>query len=299
MTEDDVGKTISIMPTEKQAGYHDGDELFSPDTLAGLLREARRSALTSILTGLSPRTMSACSTSAGFSPTTVLSKLREEHKEDRNFKIDWLVGQQDIGMEVAPRSAEIPASEYQSVNSAVRFYCSVWPLPRFGAFWRHGGLEPSTPVKFALGLLQLGLGFAVLWYGACMADSRGMVAMSWLCLAYLLHTTAELCLSPVGLSMITKLSPLRLVSTMMGVWFLATAYSQYLASIVAQFTDVTKGASCSIPPPVETVHVYGHVWGRDSTVVAVVSAAICFALAPILNRWMHTEADAEDQPSAT
>ena len=139
-----------------------------------------------------------------------------------------------------------------------------------------------------MGLLQLGLGFAVLWYAARSADSRGMVAMSWLCLTYLLHTTAELCLSPVGLSMITKLSPLRLVSTMMGTWFLATAYSQSLAAIVAQFTDVTKGANISIPPPIETVHVYGHVWGVI-TVVTIVSALICFALARQLTRWMHEE----------
>ena len=68
-------------------------------------------------------------------------------------------------------------------------------------------MEPSTPVKFALGLLQLGLGFAVLVVRRPSADPRGMVAMSWLCLAYLLHTTAELCLSPVGLSMVTRLSP--------------------------------------------------------------------------------------------
>ena len=160
----------------------------------------------------------------------------------------------------APRGAEIPASEYQSVNAV----CILVFGLAFTALWGFlavRGLEPSTPVKFAMGLLQLGLGFAVLWYGAHVADARGMVAMSWLCLAYLLHTTAELCLSPVGLSMITKLSPLRLVSTMMGTWFLATAYSQFLASIVAQFTDVTKGTSLSIPPPSETVHVYGHVWG--------------------------------------
>ncbi len=195
-------------------------------------------------------------------------------------------------MQVVPRSAEIPASEYQSVNAV----CILIFGLAFTALWGFlavRGLEPSTPVKFAMGLLQLGLGFAVLWYGARVADARGMVAMSWLCLAYLLHTTAELCLSPVGLSMITKLSPLRLVSTMMGTWFLATAYSQFLASIVAQFTDVTKGTNLSIPPPSETVHVYGHVWGVI-TVVTMVSALICFALARQLTRWMHEEIQSGD-----
>ena len=66
-----------------------------------------------------------------------------------------------------------------------------------------------------------------------------MVAVTWLFLGYLLHTTGELCLSPVGLSIVTKLSPARLVSTVMGAWFLATAFSQFLAAIIAQFTGVT------------------------------------------------------------
>ena len=68
-------------------------------------------------------------------------------------------------------------------------------------------MEPSTPLKFALGLLQLGLGFVAFWAGTMTADQRGMVAVGWLLLGYLFHTTGELCLSPVGLSMITKLSP--------------------------------------------------------------------------------------------
>jgi POT family proton-dependent oligopeptide transporter len=286
VSEDDVGKTISLVPTEKQVGHHDGDEVFSADTLAKLRAKHdgdRNFEINWVVTkddiGMQYRRR--------VFTLDLLSKLRDAHKEDPNFKVDWPVTEGDIGMQIAPRSAEIPASEYQSVNSI----CILLFGLVFTAFWSFlaaRGLEPSTPIKFAMGLLQLGLGFAVLWYGAHSADSRGMVAMSWLCLTYLLHTTAELCLSPVGLSMITKLSPLRLVSTMMGMWFLATAYSQYLASIVAQFTDVTKGASRSIPPPSETVHVYGHVWGVI-TIVAIVSALICFALAGQLTRWMHEQ----------
>ncbi len=68
-----------------------------------------------------------------------------------------------------------------------------------------------------------------------------MVALIWLLLGYLLQTLGELCLSPVGLSMIVKLTPLRLVSTVMGGWFLATAFSQYLAAIISQFTGVSHG----------------------------------------------------------
>ena len=162
------------------------------------------------------------------------------------------------------------------------------------------GLEPSTPVKFALGLLQLGLGFGAFWYGAQVADERGMVALVWLFLGYMLHTTGELCLSPVGLSMVTKLSPARLVSTVMGTWFLATAFSQFLAAIIAQFTGVTRGGNgegTGIPIPKETVHVYGGVFGKIA-ISAVVSALICFALAPLLTRWMHPEGESDGEAEA-
>jgi POT family proton-dependent oligopeptide transporter len=115
-----------------------------------------------------------------------------------------------------------------------------------------------------------------------------MVALGWLLLAYLFHTTGELCLSPVGLSMVTKLSPGQLVSTVMGTWFLATAFSQYLAAVISQFTGVGEGegGSGGVPAPVDTVHVYGDVFGQIA-IAAGISAAICFALAPLLKRWMH------------
>jgi POT family proton-dependent oligopeptide transporter len=155
------------------------------------------------------------------------------------------------------------------------------------------GREPSTPVKFALGILQLGLGFGLLWWGAQNADSRGMVAITWLFASYLLQTTGELCLSPVGLSMVTKLSPKVLVSTVMGTWFLATAFSQYLAAIISQFTGVSGGEGGGVPIPKETVHVYGGVFGSIA-IAAIVSALICFALAPLLQRWMHEGVKVEE-----
>ena len=153
------------------------------------------------------------------------------------------------------------------------------------------GLEPSTPVKFSLGLLQLGLGFAVFWWGAKTADADGIVAIGWLLAGYLLHTTGELCLSPVGLSMITRLSPAQLVSTVMGGWFLATAFSQFLAAIIAQFTGVSgsgEGGVAALPVPLETVTVYGGVF----LVIAIFAAGcgvICLIMSPLLKYWMHTQ----------
>ena len=127
-----------------------------------------------------------------------------------------------------------------------------------------------------------------LWWGAKTGDARGMVGAAWLLLAYLLHTTGELCLSPVGLSMVTKLSPKRLVSTVMGGWFLATAFSGFLAAIIATFTGVGHGGGGPnvIPVPAETIHVYGGVFGTIAT-AAIGAAVVAFLVSPWLKRWMH------------
>jgi proton-dependent oligopeptide transporter, POT family len=200
---------------------------------------------------------------------------------------NWTVTEDNVGMGVG--GAEVPASLFQAANPI--FIITLGLL--FTAAWTYlgtRGMEPSTPVKFSLGLLQLGLGFGALWYGAQTANERGMVSVFWLLLGYLLHTTGELCISPVGLSMVTKLSPARIVSTVMGAWFLATAFSNYLSGLIAQLTGVSHGSEEAqvVPPPIDTVHVYGDVFGQIA-VTAIVSALICFALAPLLKKWMHPE----------
>jgi POT family proton-dependent oligopeptide transporter len=129
-----------------------------------------------------------------------------------------------------------------------------------------------------------------------------MVAVSWLYLGYLLQTTGELCLSPVGLSMVTKLSPARLVSTVMGMWFLATAFSAFLSAIIAQFTGIGEGGEGggAIPVPSETVNTYGDVFGLLAA-IGLASGAFCLLLSPILKRWMHEgeeeEEDGGDEPA--
>ncbi len=118
--------------------------------------------------------------------------------------------------------------------------CSSLSLPHHVvAVGRDGkkGLEPSLPIKFAIALMLVGLGFLVLIYGARFADSNFQVGLFWLALAYWLHSIGELCLSPVGLSMITKLSMARIVGLMMGVWFLSRR-SAVCTGIVAQVASV-------------------------------------------------------------
>ncbi|MCC6807304.1 MAG: MFS transporter [Deltaproteobacteria bacterium] len=210
-------------------------------------------------------------------------------RKDKKTTIAWPVDATHIGMMVS--ASEVPASVFQAANPAFILIFGLLFTWLWGAMARRK-IEPSTPVKFAMALFQLGLGFGCLWYGAGHPDQRGMVGVSWLLLAYLLQTTGEICLSPVGLSMISKLSPARLVSTMMGAWYVSTAFGEYLASLLAKLTGVTHGgedgAAHGIPAPIDTVHVYGDVFGRIA-LAALISAALLLALTPLIKKWMHTD----------
>jgi len=135
-------------------------------------------------------------------------------------------------------------------------------------------------------LIQVGLAFAMLYLGAQYADSDGMVASYWLLLLFFFLTTGELCVSPIGLSMVTKLTPARLVSTVMGSWFLATAFAQFLAGIIAQFANVNEGGGTIVPVPSATVHIYGDVY-KLLAILACGSGIVCLAMAPLLMKWMH------------
>ena len=255
---EEVGKTIEMQLTQEQLGYTIGGSVMTLDRL-----EALR------------------------------NKAKEEGGQGAD-RVSVEVTADLVGMGIAEEKDETKASIYQSLNPA---YILILGLV-FTALWGFlgaRGFEPSTPVKFSLGLAQLGLGFGCFWMGAEGADDRGMVAVSWLYLGYLLQTTGELCLSPVGLSMVTKLSPARLVSTVMGMWFLATAFSAFLSAIIAQFTGIGEGGEGggAIPVPSETVNTYGDVFGLLAA-IGLASGAFCLLLSPILKRWMHEGEDDED-----
>jgi len=127
---------------------------------------------------------------------------------------------------------EIPATWLQSVNPIM----IILFAPLFGAMWvnlarRH--LDPSIPTKFALGLILLGLGFLVMFFAARIVATGDKVLPAWLVVTYLMHTFGELCLSPVGLSSVTKLAPRRFVSQMMGIWFLGASLGGLIAGLLA------------------------------------------------------------------
>jgi POT family proton-dependent oligopeptide transporter len=125
---------------------------------------------------------------------------------------------------------EVPTTWLQSVNPLF----IILLAPVVGSLWvRLGSKNPSIPAKFMYGLVLLGLGFLVLAWGATFATDGARVSPMWLVVTYFFHTVGELCLSPVGLSSITKLSPKRLVGQMMGIWFMATALGNLLAGLVA------------------------------------------------------------------
>ncbi len=106
--------------------------------------------------------------------------------------------------------------------------------------------EPASPFKFALGLFQIGAGFLVLSLGITLEGDDLIIGLHWVALMFLLHTTGELCLSPIGLSAVTKLSIQRLVGFMMGIWFMAIALAQVGASIVSKATVVPDGTDPAI-----------------------------------------------------
>jgi POT family proton-dependent oligopeptide transporter len=123
-----------------------------------------------------------------------------------------------------------PASWLQSVNAAL----IILLAPVAGWVWiKLGSKDPSSAAKFSLGLFFLGAGFAVMILAAGAASAGDKVSPLWLILTYLLHTVGELCLSPVGLSAMTKLAPARVTGLMMGVWFLATSVGNKIAGTVA------------------------------------------------------------------
>lgn len=164
---------------------------------------------------------------------------------------------------------QIPTSYFQAINPFLIFTLA----PIFSLMWTRidqSRFALPTAAKMGVGLLLLGLGFVVMFFGQNLANESGPVSPLWLAGVYALHTVGELCLSPIGLSMVTKLSPARIVSMMMGLWFTSSAIANILA-----------GALEGI---VEQYHIplYGFLIGSS-----VGAGVLVIALTPILKKWTH------------
>lgn len=173
---------------------------------------------------------------------------------------------------------ELPASVFQSLNAIY----IVLLAPGLAWIWTglsQRNLDPSAPAKFGLGLIQLGAGFLVLVAGDHAYAGEGTPVL-YVFLIYLLHTTGELCLSPVGLSAVTRLAPERLVGVLMGAWFFATAIGNFAAGLIAQATADTGAAG-----PGQLATVYTRVG-----LIAVGIGIATIVASPLIRRLMHPEA---------
>ena len=173
----------------------------------------------------------------------------------------------------------VPASLFQSINP---IYIILF-APVFAALWQWLGkrnLEPSAPAKFGLALLQVGAGFLVFVLGANAVGPEAMTPVLFVFLIYLLHTTGELCLSPVGLSAMNRLAPSFMASLIMGAWFYMTAVGNFVAGKIG---EATGGESGDMSKEL-TLSIYNQIgW------VAVGTGVIVLALSPIVKRWMHLD----------
>lgn len=173
------------------------------------------------------------------------------------------------------------ASQVASLNPA---FIMLFAIP-FALLWpwlERRGLNPSTPVKFALGTIQAGLGFGALVLGAQFPDESGKVAAVWMVLAYLFHSTGELCLSPIGLSAVTKLSIQRVVSVSMGTWFVATALSETLATRLSKLAAMD---SANISDPLQVLAAYTKLF-EFLMILGVGFGVFMLLISPLLKRGM-------------
>jgi POT family proton-dependent oligopeptide transporter len=170
--------------------------------------------------------------------------------------------------------------------------------PVFSAIWAflgQRGLDPNPVLKFSLALVQVGAGFFVLVAGVSFADGAFQVPLIFLVLAYLLHTTGELCLSPVGLSWMTKLSTAKLISTVMGIWFLAASWSGWLAGLIARLTSAeTVGGQ--VLDPEAALATYAEVFMMIGTWAVVAGLALALA-SPWLKKLAHGAGGLDDTGS--
>ena len=179
-----------------------------------------------------------------------------------------------------------PTTWYQSVNAFV----VVLFVPIFNMMWgflRRRNLEPSTPIKFGVGLIFLSVAFLFMIFGALQSvQTQGNAGAYWLLLTYTFCTFGELCLSPVGLSMVSRLAPPRFASLLMGVWFLSSAVAGYLSGYLAAVLGSGDSGSGRI------AFFFGSEKGLADfflimTLAPFIAGVIVFCLAPKLRKMMH------------
>lgn len=209
----------------------------------------------------------------------------------------------------AERNVDLLFMNAAQTNMINPFFIILFAIP-FSMAWTWLSMRkmnPYTPFKFAYGIAQLGLGFLIFAYGARFATETGHVPVLFLILGYFFITTGELFISPIGLSMVTRLSPAKVVSFMMGVWFLSMSFAHYIAGIIAKFTtqDVAGNGGLleritlkvtGLSPDIaaesgngfSTLLSYSHVF-TSIAIVAFVVAVVALVITPLIRKLMHGE----------
>lgn len=182
----------------------------------------------------------------------------------------------------------VSASIFQSINPIY----IIMLAPLFAGLWTwlgRKGLEPSTPAKFGLALIQLGAGFLVLVFGAQAVGMENMTPVIFVFLIYLLHTTGELCLSPVGLSAMNRLAPAHMASLIMGTWFFASATGNFVAGLISAATG-SEAASGEGAAKETVLAVYSQIgWISVGVGVAVI------VISPLVKKLMHLDTLKDDE----
>ena len=199
------------------------------------------------------------------------------------------------------------ASQTNAINPGYIIFLAI-PFSMMWVYLSKTQRNPTTPNKFALGILQLGLGFLVFAMSAQYMDAAGRTPFMFLMIGYLLLTTGELFISPIGLSKVTELSPKSMTAFMMGVYFLSSSYAHYISGAIAKLTTSNESGVMPEPGFMTTIieKVTGFAGGySESTVegvqslvsytsvftqvgvVAIGMAVLAYILSPILKKWMH------------
>jgi POT family proton-dependent oligopeptide transporter len=180
------------------------------------------------------------------------------------------------------------ASIFQSLNAI--YIVFLGPLFALGWVWLgKRNLDPSTGAKFGLGVVQLGLGFLVLVWGANSAGLGNLTPIFFICMIYLLHTTGELCLSPVGLSAMTRLSTPNMVGLIMGAWFLASGAGNFVAAQIAKLTSASELEGLNAEAALaETQSVVLGVYTQIGWIAVGVGVALIL-ISPLIKRLMHLD----------
>jgi POT family proton-dependent oligopeptide transporter len=178
----------------------------------------------------------------------------------------------------------LTAPQTQSFNSGY-ILLFVPPLAWLWAVLGRQGRDPNPMVKFGLGLIQIGVGFLVLVWAANYADAAFRTPLFFLGFSYLLQTTGELFVSPVGLSEMTKLAPVRMISTMMAIWFLGASGAEWLAGLIAR-TTATDTVGGQVLDPAKALATYTHVFLIIGG-IGCLAGLVFLAASPWLKKWAH------------